>query len=78
VKEEIEKLRKMWAGEVEEALFIARLVSEYYAEIYIRKIDPVRRMKEEFASEIDRELEKDGFLEVVLMRRLLGYVGGAV
>lgn len=41
VEEEIERLRKRWAVEVEEALTMAKLISDYYAAVYGQILTPL-------------------------------------
>jgi len=76
LEEAIEKLRRKWSAEVEEALNIARLVSDYYTAVYGQLLAPLGGRIKADEREIESELEKDGHFEVLLMRRLLRYVRG--
>ena len=76
LEEVIEKLRRKWSAEVEEALTIARLVSEYYTAVYGQLLTPLGGKIRADERDIEKELEKDGHFEVLLMRRLVRYVRG--
>ncbi|HIH73326.1 MAG TPA: DUF1156 domain-containing protein [Thermococcaceae archaeon] len=78
VEEEIDKLRKKWAAEVEEALTMAKLISEYYASVYGQILAPLGGKIKVDEREIEKELENDGHFEVLLMRRLLRSIGGGI
>ncbi|KUH34832.1 hypothetical protein APY94_00210 [Thermococcus celericrescens] len=76
LEEVIEKLRRKWSAEVEEALAIARLVSEYYTAVYGQLLAPLGGKIKADERTIEKELEKDGHFEVLLMRRLVRSIGG--
>lgn len=76
LEEVIEKLRRKWSAEVEEALTIARLVSEYYTAVYGQLLAPLGGKIKADERDIEKELEKDGHFEVLLMRRLVRYIRG--
>lgn len=76
LEEVIERLRRKWSAEVEEALTIARLVSEYYTAVYGQLLAPLGGKIRADERAIEKELEKDGHFEVLLMRRLVRYVRG--
>ncbi|NJE02107.1 DUF1156 domain-containing protein [Thermococcus sp. JdF3] len=78
LEEVIEKLRRKWSAEVEEALNIAKLVSEYYTAVYGQLLSPLGGRIKADERDIEKELEKDGHFEVLLMRRLVRSVGGGM
>ncbi|MDV3104677.1 DUF1156 domain-containing protein [Thermococcus waiotapuensis] len=76
LEEVIEKLRRKWGAEVEEALAVAKLVGEYYTAVYGRLLSPLGEVIKADERAIEKELEEDGHFEVLLMRRLTRYVRG--
>ncbi|ALV62196.1 hypothetical protein ADU37_CDS04970 [Thermococcus sp. 2319x1] len=78
LEEASERLRRKWSAEVEEALAIARLVSEYYTAVYGQLLAPLGGRIKADERDIEKELEKDGHFEVLLMRRLLRSIGGGI
>ena len=78
LEEAIERLRRKWSAEVEEALTIAGLITDYYTAVYGQLLAPLGGRIKADEREIEKELEKDGHFEVLLMRRLLRSVRGGV
>lgn len=78
LEEAIERLRRKWSAEVEEALTIARLITDYYTAVYGQLLAPLGGRIKADEREIEKELEKDGHYEVLLMKRLLRSVRGGV
>ncbi|NJE13750.1 DUF1156 domain-containing protein [Thermococcus sp. LS2] len=85
-EEKLEKLMQKYSAEVEEAINIARLINAYYSEAYkLKKAIPgkgVEATDRKALTRSERELEeffrKEGFIELILTRRLIEILRGGV